>query len=197
MANRNIVFGDIHISEDSLIEIIQASPIFLNLRTKDYRKLISLSELTFLNKDEYLFFQGEISDCMYILVYGQLVALLKVDLLEKFVGMIKAGETVGELGVFSNKPRSLTLKASQPSVLLKIARPSILEFWKAQNSAEFHMQMIDAVISRSQSVIKLLAEEKLYRHVAIVPANDQPIPREFIIRLKKKHPEITPYFISR
>src|SRR5215831_5153895 len=70
-----------------------------------------------------LFEYGEESDALYVLKSGSLGAF-KPDANGKFVldGIVAAGETVGELGLIVDQPRSATVRALRDSELLRLSR---------------------------------------------------------------------------
>ena len=70
---------------------------------------------------EVLFRQGDASDALYVLISGRLqAALLGADDEGQVVGEIGRGESVGEMGVFSAKPRGATVSALRDSLLARI-----------------------------------------------------------------------------
>ena len=70
-----------------------------------------------------LFDYGDPSDALYILQSGSLGAF-KPDQHGKFnlEGVVAAGETVGELGLMVDQPRSATVRALRDSELLRLSR---------------------------------------------------------------------------
>lgn len=68
---------------------------------------------------EALFYEGEASDAVYLLVHGSLAAFhADRDGQSRMIGQIMAGETVGELGVLVSRPRSATIRALRDSELV-------------------------------------------------------------------------------
>ena len=70
-----------------------------------------------------LFDIGDVSDALYVLQTGSLGAF-KPDAHGKFhlEGVVAAGETVGELGLMIDQPRSATVRALRDSELLRLSR---------------------------------------------------------------------------
>lgn len=173
------------IPEEELINLIKQTTLFSKLNKKQCKALIDLTEEFHLKQGKTLFEQDDYADAMYILVDGQLISSLTTDNEEKMICLVNVGETIGELGALSQKPRSLTVKATKNSSLLRLTRTNFITFWEKYSTTAFQLQIIDGIISRSQSVIKLLANEKLLKHVVLIPATDEPIPDEFIAQLKE------------
>lgn len=153
-----------------LIEIIHHSKIFAEIDRSACESLLPRLERVILDQAEVLFEQNDPSDCLYILIDGQLTAmLLTTEGKYKVVGTVDKGETVGELGVLSNQPRSLTIRASTTCKLLKLPRKQFEDFCKEQ--PKFMARVIDLIVTRSQNTLKVISQKKLYQHIAIVAAN--------------------------
>jgi CRP-like cAMP-binding protein len=76
-----------------------------------------------LNAGEVLIREGEQSDCMYILRKGALTVSKSKQGVPTDIGVVKAGETVGEISFLDQRPRSATVKAQTASELVMINRP--------------------------------------------------------------------------
>ncbi len=83
-----------------------------------------------------LFAVGEPSDSLYVLLSGYLATLrADEDGTQRIVGRISAGETVGEIGLLSGRPRSATVVALRDSELLRVSRPLFDRLLKQYPSA--------------------------------------------------------------
>jgi NTE family protein len=70
---------------------------------------------------EVLYVEGDPSDALYVLISGRLQATVASSTAQpRLVGEIGRGETVGEMGVFSGRPRRATITATRDSVLARI-----------------------------------------------------------------------------
>ena len=133
-----------------LVDFIHHSKIFSGIDRAACESLLPRLEKIILEQGEILFEMGDPSDCLYLLVHGQLTAILNTSQIKKkIVGTIDIGETVGELGVLSNQPRSLTIRAAVQSKILKLPRKQFTEFCIEQPN--FMAHIIDLIISRSQN----------------------------------------------
>lgn len=160
------------ISDNDLIEIIKQSKIFSGIDNEACQHLLSRFEKIILPQGTVLFEQDEPSDSLYILIEGHLIATLRtIDGKQKIIGIIEKGETVGEMGALSNQLRTLTISSTADSFLLKLTKNQLEAFFKDYPSTIFHI--IDIIISRSQSTIKILSEKKIFRHVALIQGNPQ------------------------
>jgi NTE family protein len=81
---------------------------------------------------EVLFREGDPSDALYLLISGRLQAIVAcADGLPQVVGEIGRGESVGEMGVFSGKPRRADVVAMRDSVLARIELAAVHAIVKA------------------------------------------------------------------
>jgi CRP-like cAMP-binding protein len=79
-------------------------------------------------KGQILFLEGDGSDFILVLLSGHLNVLRhSPDGDEFIVNTVRPGETVGEVGVFSRGPRTATVRATEPSVVLKLAGSEIID----------------------------------------------------------------------
>lgn len=178
----------------NLIEIILHSKIFSEIDRNACEFLLPRLERIFLPQGDILFEQGDPSDCLYILIDGQLIASLRSDKDKpKIVGTVEKGETVGELGALSNQPRSLTIRAATDCRLLKLPRKEFEVFCKEQ--PKFIAHIIDLIIERSQNTLKIIGHNKLYRHIAIIKANEQAPLIPFLNKLKDNFPKNSNYIL--
>ena len=73
---------------------------------------------------DILFREGEPGDALYIILCGRLRVVAKGDgILEKVLGEVGMGESVGEMALFTDEPRSATVYAIRDSELVKISQP--------------------------------------------------------------------------
>ncbi|HVN72278.1 MAG TPA: cyclic nucleotide-binding and patatin-like phospholipase domain-containing protein [Desulfomonilia bacterium] len=72
---------------------------------------------------ETLFREGEPGDALYIVLCGRLRVVAKGDnKSEKVLGEVAMGESVGEMALFTDEPRSATVYATRDSELVKISQ---------------------------------------------------------------------------
>jgi NTE family protein len=158
--------------EDGLLNVIRSTKLFSSLSKKACAEILPLFEHIQLKKSEILFNQGDLSDCLYILLSGKLSVIITTALAEsRSIGHLDPGETVGELGALSNEPRSLTVKALKDCLLLKMANENFIQICHHYPAIMF--ATIHPIVARSQKVIELLSSEKIRKNIAIIPANEQ------------------------
>ncbi len=111
---------------------------------------------------------GEPSDSLYLVTRGALGAFAAGDDLI-LLGQIVAGETVGELGLITRKPRSATVRALRDSALLRLSYEAFNAF--AHEHPESVLSLARVVIDRVQRPVhhRLTARP---RTLALLPQDD-------------------------
>lgn len=90
-------------------------------------RVIGYFEPITLSTGDTLFAQGEEPDALYLVRSGRLCAYAKAGGQEISVLSILGGGVIGEMGLFRSAPRSLTVRAEQESVLMKLSRTRLEE----------------------------------------------------------------------
>lgn len=131
--------------------------------------LIDASTLLELEENEVLFPQGSPADAVFLPLSGSLNAVAQGrGGAGKFVGTILPGETIGEMGVVTGEPRSLSVVGREKARLLKIPGGAFLAASKANGSVLF--EILQLVVRRSQETIRALAPTQQQPTLVLVPA---------------------------
>lgn len=156
--------------EEDLLKAIKINKIFSSLNDEGIQKILPQFIKMELQPNETLFYQGDPSDNIYLLVNGKLsAALTNVSGETRIIGYIGPGEAVGESGALTTEPRALTIKAIEKSILYRLPSTNFIELCHLYPALMF--ATIHPVITRSRSIIQLLSSEKINRHIVIAPAN--------------------------
>lgn len=170
--------------DDDLLTLLHTSKIFSSLPNRVLKKLLPKFRKLELAQDEILYYQGDPSDSIEVVLDGRLVAILTTAAGEnKVIGYMERGETVGEIGSLSGEHRTATVKATKDSTIFKLPSEIFLELCHQYPAVLF--EIIKPIASRSQQVIQLLSSEKFKRHVAIIGANEE-------VALERFSKKITP-----
>lgn len=154
-----------------LIKIIKQTTLFSGLSLENIDKILPHFVPVHLTQGKILFTQGDVSRDLFVLVSGKLVSLLEASSQsqEKIIGNIYPSETVGELGVISGEPRSLTVKALEESVLLRLSGAYFLEL--IQTIPTMAIDILKLITRRSQKTLALFSEATQTRFIVLIPAN--------------------------
>jgi len=97
--------------------------LFGNIDDTLFEFMLPLLEWKEILGNEYLFRQGEKGNNLYILISGRMQVIISYpDQTQKIVGEISRGESVGEMSLFTDSPRSAGIKAIRDSQLVSISR---------------------------------------------------------------------------
>ncbi len=168
-----------------LLRLVRASKIFSLLDDTTLIKLLDKFDKVYLHKNAILFHQGEIAQNLYLVVSGKLVLTLRTEHNEeKTIGEISSGETVGEIGALAHEPRSVTAKALENSILLKLSSHAFREL--CQDYPPIIFETINTLVDRSRGLLKLLAaQEPERKHIVIIPANKYSSLKQFSEKLRE------------
>jgi CRP/FNR family cyclic AMP-dependent transcriptional regulator len=92
------------------------------------------------DKDQVVYVAGDPADSMLVLTAGQLkVSNYSVDGTEFILASVLPGETIGELGMLSDTPRTATVTAMQPSSGLMLSRSVVMALIERQSAVAVAM----------------------------------------------------------
>ena len=160
--------------DNALFEIIRRSELFSDLSDDELKNLLNLVELIELHAGQILFAQNDDPDSMYLLLQGDLVASRVSSAGEtKILGYVRAGEIVGEMGLISYQPRSLTISALNDAKLIKLTRHVFEQYF--ENRPQPLLHILSIVIDRAQHTLHSLTTIKRCTFIAVVPANENAV----------------------
>lgn len=118
-------------------ELLRRSTLFRHLEEDELGALEQVLDWFVLPGGSTLFEAGDPSDALYVLRSGSLGAFrMSGDSdVEQCIGLIAAGESVGELGLIVDQPRSATIRALRDSELLRLSRAAFDALVKRQPTA--------------------------------------------------------------
>ena len=139
-----------------------------------------------LKKGEVLFYQNDPAESMYLIVAGKLGAYLCEPPEDNiFIGTMGPGETVGENGLITQRPRGLTIKALTDCKLLELSLEDFEAFY--QKYPGNVLDITQLVIRRyQQTMTKITNTQPSRRRVLFVTAKQTPVTQHFIDKMKKR-----------
>jgi len=156
--------------DDEIKSFIKNSDIFASLDENTIEKLIPKFTKVNLAQHEILYFQGDPSDTVFIVMKGNLSADVTAITGETtIIGHIKPGEAVGEVSVLTNEPRSMTIRALKDSELLRLPAKEFTSLCHQFPAVMF--ETVKPLIARSSNLIQKLSTEKKNKHIVVVPAH--------------------------
>ena len=112
-------------------EFLRKHPMFSDGR--DDRRLEALLEDSasterILRRDEVILRQGALGDSVFVMGSGATEAFLEAgDGSELSLSVMPAGDVFGEMAFLERRPRSATVRAKEPSIILEIHGPQFRE----------------------------------------------------------------------
>ena len=133
--------------------------------------LLKNSTVIELDGGDVLFEKGEESDHMYILISGRLHAVVDVEGKDVVVGEIGIGETVGEMALITEDPRSAKVLAIRDAVLLDISKSNFEELVKTYPQALWNITKL--VIQRLNKSINAPKHNVSFDNFAFINLSEQ------------------------
>ena len=124
-----------------------------------------------LNSGDELFAQGSESDALYVLLQGRLLAIGFDPVMntEHVSGFIQPGEVVGEMGLISHRPRSLTIRSQLDSLLFRLGDVQFSEL--LDQHPEILTPITRSLIARLQQTLTRSHGARCPQTVMLIPAN--------------------------
>ena len=189
--------------------------LFGELDDQMLRDLESRMTWLHLPRGHVLCYQGEQSDSFYILISGRLQVSIRDTVghsrqagevvhgespdiaaeservyRPRHLGEIAQGESVGEMGVFTDAPRSATITASRDSELVRFSKEDFNEFTIRYPQLMRHLTRL--LIKRLQSMDRGTVTTGLSANILVAPAsNGAPVDefaRRLLVALCEMHP---------
>lgn len=105
----------------NIVEVLRKVPLFSGLQTEDLETLSTIVSQKEFDKKETLFHQGDPGEEFMILTQGSVkVELMNTEGKELTLTILTPYQFLGELALLDDVPRSATVIAMEPSVLLSI-----------------------------------------------------------------------------
>ncbi len=124
-------------------EFLHKHPMFSTVR--DDRKLEALLEDSasterILRRDEVILRQGAPGDSVFVMGSGATEAFLEAgDGSELSLSVMPAGDVFGEMAFLERRPRSATVRAKEPSIILEIHGPQFRDLMDDHPDIEFRL----------------------------------------------------------
>lgn len=117
-------------------------PLFAGLSSDDMARIAGRMQSLSLPKGSTLYSQGDEPDALYIITSGQVRVVQLVKGLETVAAFLGPGETIGEGGLLTGEPRSVTMKLNTTCEFLKLPRKDFDEILRETPSILLHLSRI-------------------------------------------------------
>src|SRR5438552_338819 len=106
---------------------LAAIDLFCDWTGEQREALASRLALHYVERGQVLVTQGDASSSIFFVLSGRFVAHTGGDGKDRLMSEIGIGEPIGEVGFFSNIPRSATVTAMRDSTVCELDRPTFDE----------------------------------------------------------------------
>ncbi|MFQ5443851.1 MAG: diguanylate cyclase domain-containing protein, partial [Nitrospinales bacterium] len=152
------------------IKLLQNVEFFSPLDESIQRKIIGECKEVSLKPDEILFKEGEAADSMYLILSG----LMAVFNENKTIALRTPGQYFGEMALIESKPRTASVKAVEPSLLIELNKdefenylvqePKILRYMMQTISSRYRNDL--AAFERESGNLK--KQEKISQRLTLI-----------------------------
>jgi predicted acylesterase/phospholipase RssA/CRP-like cAMP-binding protein len=158
-----------------LHRFVAESELLRGLDDATREQVMAELQVVTLRGGQLLFHQGEIGDCLYIVAHGRLrVTREREDGTPEFVGEAGRGETVGEMALLSNEPRSATIRAARDSELYRLSASAFNRL--LERSPQVTMQLARQIVTRYVGAMRGGGTRPVSSSIALTPMHrDTPL----------------------
>lgn len=182
------------IPESDPVTYLARSALFRGVGEPTLRQVEPPPEWTHICAGDSLMRQGEEGADCFFLVRGRLrVSVNDSQGGERMIGYIQAGETVGEMALLTDEPRSANIRAVRDSTFIRFSRNAFLSIIQ---------QEPDAALTVSRTIIQRLKRELAGKPdrtdvatIAVLPVSKAIDGDGFTLRLQKKLAEFSPSIV--
>jgi len=160
-----------HLERVSEVSATARVSIFSKLSQSDIEELTKIVTARKYGADTAVFFQGDPSDSLYILIKGSVkVTKAAEDGREKILDILGPGEIFGEFAMLDGHPRSATVTTCEPTELASISRKDFREF--VSTRTEILWKVLESLCERvrktSTDMLEMSSREVPYRLLAAI-----------------------------
>ncbi|MFC2057176.1 Crp/Fnr family transcriptional regulator [Chloroflexota bacterium] len=153
---------------DSKAQILKRSPIFSSLNDEELGELADLSIERSFMPNEFIFWDGDTPDWLYVVVEGKVKVLKHSSSGKEFIiAFFGPAEMFGEVAVFENKPYPASAQTIAETKVIGIRREEFLSF--IANRPQLALRIINVLGERlrnAQIRLRDLAGERVEQRLA-------------------------------
>ena len=131
-----------------------------------------------LSGGDYLFRQGDVAEDVYVVVRGSLeVLVVGRDGSSRLVDVLGPSDSVGEMALLTDEPRSATVRALRDSELVRVSKEEFLRL--LDEHPRTAVELSRTLVQRLRQTTTAPRVLRFTRTLALVPARDGAIPDAF------------------
>jgi putative ABC transport system ATP-binding protein len=130
---------------NEMVTMLMDIPLFSGINRSKLKLLVFTSQRVHFEKNQEVFHQDDPGDEAYVIIKGEADVVLESLMGEKTVATLGRNEVFGEMALLSKMPRSTSIRAKTPLILLSLSR-------------EVFMRMVEENSEIAVSMLRVLAE---------------------------------------
>lgn len=157
-------------SETKRYQIIKGIPIFSSLTEKELMEIEPLFIEEGIKKDEYVFWEGDPSNWLYVVAEGK-VRVLKQSASGKdiILEIISSGDLFGGVAVLDKRPYPASAQAMENSKILKLSRANILKILDRYPTVALDtVTYMGKRLRDAHEMMRSLAAERVEKRIATI-----------------------------
>jgi CRP-like cAMP-binding protein len=135
-------------------EVLGSTRVFGGLDQASLHRLAAISRQRTYGRGQYLWYQGDTAEHLVVVCTGTVKVVLTSEQGDEIVLVVLGRhESVGELAILDNAPRSASVVAVEPTSVLMLPRAAVLELMATQPA------VLDAVLCSLGQLVRRLTEQ--------------------------------------
>lgn len=151
-------------------EILAKSSFFSPLSEITRREMGKLFTEEKYNRDDYIFFEGDKPEWLYLIKEGKVKLVKHSDTGKDVILQVYVpGELFGETSLFDHKPYSASAQAMESTVVMKLSRHDFMQFFGRHPFVATEMIMqLGRQLQEAHTTIKSLAVDRVEQRIASI-----------------------------
>jgi CRP-like cAMP-binding protein len=133
-------------------QLMRKLALFQEARDSDLDALASLARTVSVARKTVLFKRGDPCDGFYVVAYGRIkLSLVSPHGVEKPLQVVEAGDSIGDITMFLERPYYLTAETLEECLLVYVSREAIIQL--IERDSRFAMRMLASLSMRMRMVV--------------------------------------------
>ncbi|MBA4118971.1 MAG: hypothetical protein C0514_08795 [Candidatus Puniceispirillum sp.] len=154
------------VSDSFFLQQLKSCDLFHGLSANEITELYAFMTTVHIKAGDVLVRLGDPSDSLHVLLSGRLIVK---NALGQAVGQISRGQTVGEMGLITQEPRSATVIALRDSLLLQLDSEHFMEVCRKHPSVL--LEVAKTITRRLQRTLQAKQNYSNASNIVIFPAH--------------------------
>ena len=150
-------FLDAALNPQEKLNALKKITFFKDFSSSELAEVLKTAQWLKYKAAETIITEGEIEDCFYIIVAGEVVVTKK----RKQLAVLKQGDCFGEMAYLSKRKRTATIKTISNTILMKI-NASIIEQMSTSAQFRFYKVFSHTLIQRLSRTSELLTQKSFW-----------------------------------